>query len=198
MQREQYEWVNLWWEEAADAKTPRVLLIGDSICVGYRPHVQRMLEGFRVDQMATSKALDDPAFFKELRYMLGEYPYRAVHFNNGLHGVHADDADYEQGCRRALEMIRAACSRVAVALSTPVTQVGQTDRADPKMDALVCRRNAIVTGIAAELCMDANDLYTPMLGHPEYRLEDGYHYNEDGRQAQARLVAGCLNALITG
>jgi lysophospholipase L1-like esterase len=37
-----------------------------------------------------------------------------------------------------------------------------------------------------------NDLYMPMLGHSEYRVDDGYHYNEEGEKEQAEWVVKAI------
>ena len=41
---ENKEWTRLWYDEAADRETPRVMLIGDSVTAGYTQAVNRHLD----------------------------------------------------------------------------------------------------------------------------------------------------------
>ena len=43
--RETSEWANIWWDHADDPTMDRVLLIGDSISVGYTQPVIQRLQG---------------------------------------------------------------------------------------------------------------------------------------------------------
>ena len=72
--REEYEWCNIWWNRAQDASLPRVLLIGDSVSVGYTDTVIELLaDRANVDRLGTSKCVIDPAFLAETAYVLGQY-----------------------------------------------------------------------------------------------------------------------------
>jgi hypothetical protein len=200
MRRERSEWAQIWWEHADDPSTPRVLLVGDSISNGYRRWVQERLMGrFHVDLLATSKAIDDPGFFRELGYMLGDYRYEAVHFNNGLHGEHLDAEGYAKGMRRAVWAIRAKCPRVVVASSTPLTVPGDEGRLREDGNAQVLERNAVVREIATSRQLVYDDLYALALGKPEWRSGDGCHFNAAGYEALgAAASAAILETLEKG
>ena len=43
--REKIEWCNIRWENTTDPKLPRVLLVGDSITLGYSGHAKKLLAG---------------------------------------------------------------------------------------------------------------------------------------------------------
>jgi hypothetical protein len=193
--REKYEWCNTWWEDANDRSKPRVLLIGDSIAVGYRPYVSEMLKAYaRVDMYASSRGLDDPAYEKELLLLLSEYAYSVIHFNNGLHGMHLSQEEYRRDLEGALRVILLAQpgAKIIAATSTPVTLDGQPGELNDKVNANVVKRNVAVIEAAEKLGIEVNDLYGPMLGRSEYRLPDGYHYNADGQKRQAERVAGAI------
>lgn len=55
------------------------------------------------------------------------------------------------------------------------------------MNALLAR-NKIAGEIMAAQKISVNDLFTPMLGHPEYH-SDNVHFNGQGVQVQAAKVA---------
>ena len=59
MEREKIEWCEMRWFNADDDSLPRVLLIGDSIVIGYSGKVQELLAGIaNVARLATSKCIE--------------------------------------------------------------------------------------------------------------------------------------------
>lgn len=129
VQLERIEWGEFRWDEADKTDMPRVLLIGDSITKGYRPHVAEEFKGIAsIDLMASSRGLDNPAFARELRYVTVEsgYNYRVIQFNNGLHGFHSSAEAYEAGLDRVLTSLMKlredGGAKIVLALSTPVTR----------------------------------------------------------------------------
>ena len=190
--REQFEWCNYWWEEAADTKNPRVLVIGDSITAGYRPFVNDLLkETALVDMYASSRSINDRSYFKELEHALSEYPYRVIHFNNGLHGIHLSIDEYCSNLIKIIFLIQSKqpAARIILATSTPVTLAGHPDEQDEGMNRIICERNQIVIETAATHHLPVDELYAAMLGKSDIRMEDGYHYNEKGKAIQAEIVA---------
>lgn len=86
--RETIEWCNIWVPDATSTDHPRVLLIGDSICVGYYGRVAKALEGRAyVAQLATSAAVGDSALLDQVRIVMSQYHFDVVHFNIGHHGM---------------------------------------------------------------------------------------------------------------
>lgn len=195
--REKYEWTNCWWEEADNNERSRILLIGDSITVGYRPCVQENLRGkYLIDMFTTSKSIDDSSFTKELQYILSEYPYALIHFNNGLHGKHVKQNEYEKYYRQAVNFISQKCGNIILATSTPVTVECNVSQISQDDDKRIKERNEIVLKIARENGWAVDDLYSQMLNKPEYRLDDGYHYNQEGTKAQGIIVAGQISSSL--
>ncbi len=192
---ETYEWCDFWWEKTDRKDKPRVLLIGDSIARAYRPRVNQLLkEAAYVDMLATSRAVDNPSFKSEIGYMLSQenFRYKVIHFNNGIHGLHLSVQEYQNGLEEAVEYIIENCgkARLILALSTPVTVEGRKEIINTGLtDKLVDRNNAMRL-IGNKYNLTINDLYTPMLGKSEYRAGDGLHYNDEGENAQADIVAG--------
>ena len=48
----------------------------------------------------------------------------------------------------------------------------------------------------ADFAIPIDDLHTLMLDHPEWRAADGVHYNADGQQVQATVVAAAIRDLL--
>lgn len=189
--RELYEWANIWWDHADDTELPRVLLIGDSIAVGYTKAVTQMLEGMaRVDRLGTSRSINDPALFKEISYVLGEYCYRVIHFNNGLHGRHLPDDLYRTGLLQCVELLRlySQGARLIWASSTPITMKGGPDCLDEERNAQVVRRNATAVRMMQDYEIPVNDLYQLVLGKPALRAADGFHYCAEGQEVLGQKV----------
>lgn len=194
--RETYEWTQAWWEQAEKDDRPRVLLVGDSIVCGYRDNVQKELEGkMYVDRYATSRFASDPFFRQELAMYLHAFPYDVIHFNHGLHGLDFPLDEYIYYYEEALKEAMKASKRVIVTLSTPITENGNPKEFSAQ-NTIVLERNEAVKKLAEKYGLPVDNLYTPMEGHPEYRVDDGFHYNELGRQVQGKLVADFITGQL--
>lgn len=60
---------------------------------------------------------------------------------------------------------------------------------DLEKNQQILKRNEIVKKIGKKYHLSINDLYTAMLGKKEFRLEDGYHYNQKGIDYQGKVVS---------
>jgi lysophospholipase L1-like esterase len=197
---EQYEWCDFWWQEAPRQDNKRVLLVGDSITRAYRPYVNELLKGdIFADQLASSRALDNPAYLSELDYMLLQQNmnYQGIHFNNGLHGWHLSAEEYEFHLEKVIQHImnHFDSSKLILALSTPVTKPNIPTELYDELNNKVIERNKAMEHLASKYKVKINDLYTPMLGKTEYRVDDGYHYNCTGEKAQAEIVAKIIRSI---
>lgn len=198
MKRETIEWCQFYWYDTEKTCLPRILLIGDSIVVGHAREVAHRMEGFAtVGFYATSKIAGDPAIFRELALALADEPVDLVCFNNGLHGLDCSDTFYRDGLTLFTDTLRHSTSAMLVwRTSTPITEQGNPARLDAEKNDIVLRRNTIASEIMAERNIPVLDLYTPMLGHPELRRPDGFHYLEAGVNLQAEIVSAYLKDLL--
>lgn len=197
LQRETMEWSNNWWDVANDPKLPRVLLIGDSVTCGYSGAVIKQLAGVaHVDRLGNSRNILDPIHLKETRVFLEEGKYKAIHFNNGLHGFHLTIEQYTQGLRDYVKLLRELAPGVPLvwASSTPITVSGHTDQLAPSNDVVIAR-NAAAAALMKELGIPVDDLYGLVVGHPELK-SDTHHYNEAGRNLQGEAVANSLRPYL--
>lgn len=190
--REGMEWANFWWENAPDAKLPRVLLIGDSITNGYHRNVANLLKGkANVDLLATSANILDPQFTLMVRTAVADYKHSVIHFNNGLHGFHLSDQQYEAGLRRLVALLRelAPQAKLIWAQNTPIVEAKDPAKLAGGNEVVV-RRNGVAALVMQELNIPVDDLYPLMVDHTEYRVTgDGYHYNAQGKTVQGETVA---------
>lgn len=193
--RERAEWCHMWWENAHETTTPRVLLVGDSICNGYNGIVrQRLAEFANVDLLATSKNVSDPALLKEMGYMLGEYKYAVIHFNHGLHGFGIPQDKYEQYLRDYVAKVKAMAgdAKLVWGSITPL-------RGDNPNNQLIATRNKIAAKVMRENGIPVDDLHAVVAGQDDLRAEnksDAYHYNPKGYNVLAEAVSQYLAKLM--
>lgn len=195
--REGTEWAILRWEQAPDTKLPRVLLVGDSISNGYASHVSGLLAGkAHVDLLATSKSVCDPAFLLELALATDGYKHAVIHFNNGLHGWHLTDAQYEAGLRRMVAKLRELAPQARLVWGNCTSAVTLPDKKlDPNANAVVLKRNEIAARVMGELGVPIDDLYAVIVDHCDWH-SDSLHFNQDGYAALAASVVKSLPSPI--
>jgi hypothetical protein len=70
-----------------DPLLPRVLLIGDSISIGYTANVREMLQGVANVHRPLTNCGPTTKGVKELEAWLGDRPWDVIHFNFGLHDL---------------------------------------------------------------------------------------------------------------
>ena len=186
-QLEAIEWVQYWAEDCTKGG-PRVLMIGDSISVGYRSEVfARVRDTYGCVTVSTSKALDNPRFCAEIDALAGfEFEYRAVHFNNGLHGFGLSEEVYREHYEKTVDFLAARWpeARLILAASTPVTDAG--------LNARVLERNRIAKEIADARGLEWDDLYAAVDGDLSLRANDPFHFNGKGYGILADKVAASL------
>ena len=190
--REGTEWVVSYSFNATDETTPRVLLIGDSICNGYNNEVKNNLAGaVNVTFLATSKCVCDRSYLPLLDFMLSENRYQVIHFNNGLHSLGSNREDWERQLRAAIRLCRekGQGAKIIWASSTPLKKADMTEKAK--------ELNAIAARVMKEEGVPTNDLFALM--DPLDRTvfwNDTYHYKPAGNKMLAHAVStAVLNAL---
>ena len=191
---ESIEWSNFWVEHPGETDRPRVLLVGDSITLGSKHLVKELMgDEMYVDTLTTSHALDNPDYLRELDDMLARNRYEVIHFNNGLHGFHLSAEAYEALYDVVVAHLLEKCpeTKLVLGLSTPISDGEHTERLGEKNDVVVARNEA-VRRIAERYGLPVNDSYALVLGIPEIRATDSYHYLEPGYRRIAEQMAAFL------
>lgn len=190
--REATEWIVSYAYNATDARLPRVLLVGDSICNGYSKDVCEELAGTAtVTFFATSKCVCDKSYLRSLAFFLDEYDYAVVHFNNGLHSLSSNRQDWEACLRASIQLIKekGKGAKVFWASSTPLK--------DPKLTAKAQELNAIAARVMAEEGVPTNDLFALM--DPldrEANWSDTFHFKGEAKKKQAKAVGDCVRQAL--
>jgi acyl-CoA thioesterase-1 len=179
---------------------PRVLLIGDSISIGYTTAVRSALAGRANVHRAPVNCGSSSKGAAELDAWLGAGRWDAVHFNFGLHDVRRLDGGvlnvspeaYAANLGRIVARLRRTGATLIWATTTPVPaklKAGQYPR-DP---ADIGRYNAIAAVTMADAGVKTNDLHAVLrdrLG--EFQRPEDVHLNERGYAALAAKVAAVI------
>jgi lysophospholipase L1-like esterase len=192
---EDYEWTNIWWDKPSN-KEKRILLVGDSITNGYREFAKRVKgDAVYIDMYATSRAIDNKCFLKELFYILNdnELEYNIIHFNNGLHGFHLTVESYKEHYEYTVNKLieTKPNAKIILANSTPITVLGDVNKLDEK-NQIVIERNRVVSEIAQKYNLQLNDLYNLVVDNTLIRVDDGFHYNAEGYKCLGNYVANLI------
>src|SRR5262249_22652376 len=113
---------------AQERSLPKVVLVGDSIRIGYAPLVAKLLDGKAVVVSAKPNGEDSGNVLKNLdEWVIKEQP-AVVHINAGLHDLKLTGktyqvplAQYETNLKTILERIRKETkAKIVFATSTPI------------------------------------------------------------------------------
>ncbi len=191
--KEPFEWIHSWCDETLQKDLPRVLLIGDSITLGYQEKVRELLKGVcYVDYVATSYAIDTKMYNQLVSTFMADSNYALIHFNHGLHGIHLSKKSYKSRVNKLLSKTDTDVKWI-LANSTIVYREGNK-RLNGVWMKRVRERNAAVQELAEEKGCAIDDLYTVSASIPkEYRYVDGTHYLQEGYAMLAQTVAECIS-----
>jgi len=200
--REDIEWTNFWWTHEPDVTKPRVLFIGNSILLGYFPFVSATLDGtINCDRYSSSRSIEDPALYKETKLAMAKYNHNVIHFNNGLHGWHLTNGQYEKELRKYVKFLKANKSKdctLIYSLTTPYPSDKPGQKLHPEKNQVVLDRNEIARKIMGENNIPVIDLYSLM--EPELESfshsKGDVHYNEKGYKMMAELISKKINSII--
>ena len=191
---ETYEWDDIWYDHAPSEDKPRILLVGDSISRGYRtPVISALNDKYHTDNWASSKAVDNPAYIKQLDLVLSQAKdYKLIHMNNGLHGWHLSTEEYKLHYEKIICHIKENYpdTKLVLCLTTPVRNSKTKELAD--RNSLVISRNEAVLELACKYDLPVTDLYNSPLLESSATYTDTVHQNEDGY----KLLTGIVNSKI--
>ena len=185
---------------------PKVLIIGDSISMGYFPHAAAAA-GERLELLRHDGNGGDSAnVLAQLDQWLAQFPNAAlVHLNCGLHdiklfppgGEHQVPIDaYRENLRTIFERVRAAGRKAVWATTTPVIDKHHAAAKDfDRHEADVLAYNAAAAEIASSAGAGIDDLHAVVerAGLVKCLAADGVHMSDAGYRALGRAVAAaCL------
>lgn len=192
----------------------RVLLLGDSIRMGYDKKVRELLKDeYEVifaeednDRFAAYTMWQANQFFKNY----GKFDL--VHWNNGYwdmnvespmtEAIHPVD-EYVNFLRRIIRLIRENGAQVVFATTTPIWEEGEavdntgTGATFKYHNDWVVKYNAAARKLMEEEGIVVNDLYSLCLEGPKYyKCEDMLHLTEEGYDRIAEQTAALIRKMI--
>ena len=187
---EALEWDNVWWEQTANVTAKRILYIGDSISCGTRRLITSLANSqILCDGFGTSKALDNPYFKPSLElFMKQQNKCDAILFNNGLHGWHLSDEEYEKYYNEMLLFLLQKGIPLYVVLTTD--DIKQEHRGE-----FVKTRNNAAKALADKYNLPVIDLYTVATSNAQYHKADGVHFEPEGYELLAKCILENLQIL---
>jgi len=189
--------------------TPRVLIIGDSISIGYTAAVGELLEGkARVERIPGNAQHTGTGLIK-LDQWLGDESWDVIHFNWGLWDLcyrnrtskmqgHRDKVDgtltttlsqYEQNLEKLAARLEATGAKLIWAATTPVPE-GEAGR----IQGDAAKYNAVAAKIMQAHGVTVNDLHAAMLPRQkEFQIRPGdVHFTQEGSRYLAEEVAAAV------
>jgi dienelactone hydrolase len=183
---------------------PKVVLIGDSIRLGYAPLVAKKLAGTAEVVNFPEPIGDTTVVLKNLDTWLAGKP-AVVHINSGLHDLKRDKTakshqvsieKYEQHLKAIIERIRMGTPNVVFANTTPILDDRHARRkaSFDRFEKDVKDYNAVALKTMASLGVPVNDLHRIVTdAGPEAMLgRDGTHFTPAGSERLADAVADCV------
>lgn len=180
------------------AGLPRVLLIGDSISIGYTIPVRELLKGKANVHRIPANGGPTINGLEHISEWLGTGKWDVIHFNWGLHDLKIGEdgsrqvplEKYEQNLRELVARLRQTGARLIFASTTPVPE-GKVN--PPRVNADVIAYNAAAAKIMREAAIPIDDLYA--LALPQLKtiqLPVNVHYTTEGYAALAAQVAASI------
>jgi len=196
---ERIEWSEMWVTNADREVETRVLLVGDSIVRGYYAGVEKALgDDVSCARYTTSKFLDHPDFLPELGLVLKRFNFDVIHLNNGLHGWGYTEEQYREGVEALMNYLgeKAPEAKLIWGMTTPVRIGNHIETVDEEKTGRVVARNRIALKIMGRLGVAVNDLFGLSADHTEHFAQDGVHFSEAGKTAQADQVASAIRGAL--
>lgn len=181
---------------------PRVLLIGDSISIGYTLPVRKLLEGKANVHRIPVNAAHTRNGAEKIAQWLGSGPWDVIHFNFGLHDLRRMEdgqrqvsiEDYEKNLESIVAALNKTGARLIWANTTPVPE-GKLS--PPRVPADVALYNQAALRVMKKHRIPVDDLYAFALPRlKEIQRPVNVHFTDAGSEALAGEVARRIEAAL--
>jgi len=186
-----------------DPALPRVLLIGDSISMGYTIPVRKKLEGKANLHRIPMNGGPTTRGLSHIERWLGDSEWDVIHFNWGIHDLrHMDDGkrqvepeDYERNLQALIKRLEKTGATLIWASTTPIP--------DPPLKPErtfgdETEYNRIAASIMKEHGIAINDLHTYVLPRfSELQVPQDLHYRPEGSEVLAEKVSAVIAKTLT-
>ena len=201
--------------EADDPKLPRVMIIGDSISVGYTDEVRRLLAGKANVHRVAGNAGPSSSGVQKLKEWLAPIngTWDVIHFNFGLHdlklgtggkdnhpyatsdGHQVSIDDYERNLSQIVAKFKTTGAALVWCSTTPVP-TGIVD--PPRQPEDVMKYNEVARQVMIKNGVAIDDLFATALPRlPDIQLPHNVHYTKEGYAEFAKQVAASIETALT-
>ena len=189
---------------------PRILIIGDSISIGYTREVRQHFAG-RANVHRPPDNCGPTVFgLEQIDSWLGAGRWDVIYFNFGLHDLKFLDAkgtyivpspqdrplaspeEYAANLRQIVDRLRRTGARLIFATTTPVP-AGTIGRVEGSELAY----NAAATAVMRETGVTVDDLHAFAVARPQLRRPKNVHFTPEGCLALADHVAATIATVLT-
>lgn len=192
---------------------PNILILGDSISIGYTPEVRRLLDGVADVFRPTTNCMYSSYGVLNVEEWVGNREWDVIHFNHGIWDVHfmhdgvmvmnldeyareemtrrVTTEQYIQNLEKILSVLKQTDAVLIWATTTPLISEGADTELLMGKNDLAARKLMEQRGVIID---DLGALATPNL--KEWQLDDGCHYNPLGCAELAKQVAGKLSVAL--
>lgn len=189
-------------DPSAEKSLPTIVLIGDSIRMGYAPVVAEMLKGKANVVAAKENGGDTTRVLANLdEWAIAQKP-TVVHFNCGLHDLKVSRTtkkpqvsieDYEKNLREIVDRLQKKTNaRLIFATITPIRDELHAKRGGgfDRREADVKRYNDVALKVMKENSVEIDNLHAVVTkaGIEKIQRTDGTHYKPDGCKTLAKAV----------
>ncbi len=180
-----------------DPALPRVMLLGDSISIGYTVATRKALQGKANVHRPAANCGDTNRGLAELDKWLGEGKWDVIHFNWGLHDLARRDGknpqvpiqQYEKNMSQLVERLKKTGAKLIWCSTTPVPE-GCLPLRDAK-DELAY--NAVARKIMEQNGVEIDDLYAFALKQlDKIQRPANVHFSPEGSAVLAEQVAASI------
>jgi len=183
---------------ASAADKPPVLLIGDSISIGYTPGVTSGLKDIADVKRINGNGETTRTGLAKIDGWLGETKWAVIHFNWGLWdlvngGQNVPIKEYGENMEKLVERMKKTGATLIFATTTPVPEVNGRKRRD--ID--VVEYNKVAVEIMKKHGVLVDDLYAaakPNLA--EWQKKDDVHFTGPGSEGLAKAAAASISAAL--
>ena len=181
---------------------PRVLLIGDSISVGYTLPVREMLAGEANVHRACENCGATSRGVERVDAWIADGPWDVIHFNFGLHdlkimedGNHQVPIEqYEENLEQIVAKLQQTGAEVIWASTTPVPEGVGGPKRDPED---VTRYNGVAEAVMHAHRIPVDDLYEFALPQLEkIQMPKNVHFTPEGSKVLARQVVAAIRGAL--
>ncbi len=188
---------------------PRVLLLGDSISMGYTLKVRELLAGKANVHRPPENCSDSANGLRKLDTWLGAGKWDVVHFNFGLHDLKYVDAkgalvpvdqgkvvatpeQYEKNLRALVARLKQTGATLIAVATTPVPA-----KSSGRPEGSEAAYNAALARVAKEAGIRVNDLHGFVAKHADaQQLPNNVHFTPKGYDQLAAVVAEKIAAAL--